>query len=133
MSLDTVIYRLNYAFSLKQAKQWTNRSFFNVNYKNVGWHSYHVQIGDIVMPNDFLRSFNYESRRQTTWLFDLGSNYMNLRLFFRQIQIDQYPSHFMINDRVPAALVIAWPNPYQIRHSKSFSAQFITLSMGKYS
>jgi hypothetical protein len=62
-----------------------------------------------------------------------GQAYMNLRLFYRQIQLDQYPLHFMLNERVPAGLVIKLPNPFLVRYNKSFSIQFLTLSLNKYS
>ena len=133
MRMDTVIYRLNFAFSLKQAKQWVNRSFFSANGKNINRYSYHAQIGDVIMPNKHLRTCSYISTRARQWLFDLGSNYMNLRLFFRQVQMDQYSSHYILNERVPAGLIVTHPDPYKVRFSKSFSVQFLTLSMNKYS
>jgi len=52
---------------------------------------------------------------------------------YRQIQADQYPDHFMINERIPAALVIAFPNPHTVRYQRLFSIQFITLSLNRYS
>ena len=134
MRMDTVVYRLNFAFTLKQAKQWVNRSFFMVNSKNIAWHSYHVQVGDIVMPILEMRLLALQGKRlDGKILARFGQAYMNLRLFYRQIQLDQYPSHFMLNERVPAGLAINLPNPFLVRYNKSFSAQFLTLSLNKYS
>jgi len=134
MRMDTVIYRLNFAFSLKQAKQWVNNSFFMVNGKSIAWHSYHVQVGDIVMPILEMRLLGLQGKRlDGKNLARFGQAYMNLRLFYRQIQLDQYPLHFMLNERVPAGLVIKLPNPFSVRYNKSFSIQFLTLSLNKYS
>ena len=134
MRMDTVLYRLNFAFSLKQAKQWANRSFFTVNGKHIAWHSYHVQVGDIIMPIKEMRLFGLHNKKLGSVNFArFGQDYMNLRLFYRQIQLDQYPSHFMLNERVPAGLVVNTPNPFQLRHNKLFSVQFLTLSINKYS
>jgi hypothetical protein len=134
MRMDTVIYRLNFAFSLKQAKQWVNNSFFMVNRKSIAWHSYHVQVGDIVMPILEMRLLGLQGKRlDGKNLARFGQAYMNLRLFYRQIQLDQYPLHFMLNERVPAGLVIKLPNPFLVRYNKSFSIQFLTLSLNKYS
>ena len=63
----------------------------------------------------------------------MGLSFMQMRLFYRHIQSDQYPIHLMLNERVPAALVISLPNPQQIRHHRPFSIQFLTLSLNRYS
>ena len=64
-------------------------------------------------------------------IFDMGLSFMQMRLFYRYIQSDQYLTHLMLNERVPAALVIALPNPQQIRHHSLFSIQFLTLSLSR--
>jgi len=130
MRMDVLIYRLNFAFSIKQAKQWVNRSFFKVNSKTINWYSYHVGFGDIIMPITYLRLHTLFKKK---WYFCLGDTYFNLRLFYRSVQSDQYPSNVMFNDRVPAAFIFNLPDPYKVRHNKSFSIQFLTLSLNKYS
>jgi hypothetical protein len=57
---------------------------------------------------------------------------MNLRLFYRPIQMDQYPDFFLINERIPAALIIKNLNPLQLRYTRPFSIQYLTLSLLKY-
>jgi len=130
MRMDTIVYRCNFAFSIKQGKQWSNRGFFQVNSKHIAWHSYHVNIGDIIMPRLNLRLHFLQKKN---WFFDMGLSFMQMRLFYRHIQSDQYPTHLVLNERVPAALVIALPNPQQIRHHRPFSIQFLTLSLNRYS
>ena len=130
MRMDTIVYRCNFAFSIKQGKQWTNRGFFQVNSKNIAWYSYHVNIGDIIFPRLNLRLHFLQKKN---WFFDMGLSFMQMRLFYRHIQSDQYPNHLMLNERVPAALVIGLPNPHQIRHHRPFSIQFLTLSLNRYS
>ena len=130
MRIDTLIYRLNFAFSIKQAKQWVNRSFFKVNSKTIGWYSYHVSYGDVIIPITYMRTHTLKKKQ---WHYCLSYDYINLRLFYRPLQADQYPSHVIFNERVPAALIINLPDPYKIRHNKSYSIQFLTLSLNKYS
>jgi hypothetical protein len=130
MRMDAIAYRLNFAFSIKQAKQWANRGFFMVNSKPINWYSYHVSVGDVIMPIPLVR---YSLLKKTKWWYDMGESYMNLRLFYRQIQADQYPTHLMLNERIPAGMVISNPDPHKIRHHRPFSIQFLTLSLNKYS
>jgi len=130
LRMDMVVYRLNFAFSNKQGKQWVNRSFFKVNSKNIGWHSYHVNLSDIIVPIDSLRLNNKYKGQHTP---DFGQSYLDVRLFYRQIQADQYPSHFFWNERIPAGLLWSLPDPYQVRFYRPFSIQFLTLSLNKFS
>ena len=39
----------------------------------------------------------------------------------------------MINERIPAGLITSLPDPHKIRHTKSYSIQFLTLSLNRYS
>jgi hypothetical protein len=130
LRMDVVVYRLNFAFSIKQAKQWINRSFFQVNQKTINWYSYHINVGDLITPTPVLRQYQLRKRY---WFFEMGRVYRNVRLFYRPIQADQYPEHFMLNERVPAALMINQPNPYQVRFHRPISIQFLTLSFNCYS
>ena len=134
MRMDTIVYRLNFAFSIKQGKQWVKQSFFKVNAKTINWHTYHASIGDVIMPIHRLRAtFVPRPRVSKTRILDLGLGFMCLRLFYRPIQADQYPSHMMINERIPAGLITSLPDPHKIRHTKSYSIQFLTLSLNRYS
>jgi len=132
LRMDVVMYRCNFAFSIKQAKQWANRGFFQVNHKIINWYSYHVGVGDILMPIAQIRhTFLYH--RQWFYKNDWGTTYMHVRSFYRQIQADQYPSHLTFNERIPAALIISQPDPFKVRFHRPFSIQFLTLSFNKYS
>jgi ribosomal protein S4 len=130
MRMDVIIYRLNFAFSIKQARQWVNRSFFQVNNKTINWYSFHLSIGDILTPSKNLRLGHRQSKQ---WVLDKGYHFFNDRLFYRQIQADQYPSHLLLNERIPAGMVCHLPNPHQVRYHRPFSVQFLTLSLNKYS
>ena len=130
MRMDVIIYRLNFAFSIKQARQWVNRSFFQVNSKHINWYSFHLSIGDIILP---IKNLRLSHRQSKQWVFDKGYSFLNDRLFYRQIQADQYPSHLLLNERLPAAMVCHLPNPHQVRYHRPFSIQFLTLSLNKYS
>ncbi len=46
--LDNVVYRLGFAFSRAQAREYVNHGFFKVNGKNVDIPSYLVKQGDII-------------------------------------------------------------------------------------
>lgn len=131
LRIDTVLYRLNYAFSIKQARQWVKKSFFKVNNKIINWFRYHISIGDIIVPiNNFITSDWYGKK---TFFFNWSYSLMNLRLFYKYVAVDQYPDHFMYNDRIPAAILFTLPNVETIRYFKIWCVQFITLSLNKYS
>lgn len=128
--LDTSIYRLNMAFSLKQARQWITKKFFMVNGVVMSWPKYQVNIGDVIMPIKELRTQTWP---QQIWTEDFGLMYNTTRLFLRPIQADQYPQHFFLNERIPAAIVVSNPNPHKVYHARPWSVQFLTLSLLKYS
>jgi hypothetical protein len=130
LRLDTAIYRLNMAFSLKQARQWVKKRLFLVNGILMSWPKFQLNIGDIIMPIKELRTQNWP---QQEWTGDFGVNYNSTRLFWRPIQMDQYPAHFMLNERIPAALVVTNPNPHKVYNIRPLSIQFLTLSLLKYS
>lgn len=128
--LDTIVHRLNFAFSLKHARQLVNRGFFTVNNKIINHYTFHVSVGDLIMPIKRLRIMKHGKRYLHKK--DRGLTFMNLRLFYRPIQMDQYPEHFLINERIPAALIIKNLNPLQLRYTRPFSIQYLTLSLLKY-
>jgi ribosomal protein S4 len=130
LRLDTVLYRLNMAFSLKQARQWVKKGLFLVNNKPMIWPKYQVNVGDVVSPVLLIRSHHWP---QQNWTMDFGQIYNSTRLFWRPIQIDQYPDHFMINERIPAGVVTSNPNIYKVYHTRPLSIQFLTMSLLKYS
>lgn len=130
LRLDTVVYRLNFAYSLKHARQLVLRGLFLVNNKVIDNPKYHVVLGDIIMPIKRLR-MQPLSKKALNYV-DYGVTLTWTRLFYRPIQSDQYPSHFLINERIPAAMIMTNLNPYKVRHSKPFSVQFLTLSLLKY-
>lgn len=129
LRLDTIVYRLNIAFSLKQAKQWVKKKFFLVNGSLITWAKYQVNLGDIIIPIFELRLQIYPQREFSG---DFGINYNSLRLFWRPIQSDQYPKHLLINERIPAGLVITNPNPHNIIYIRRWNVQFLTMSLLKY-
>jgi hypothetical protein len=128
--LDAIVYRLNFAFSLKHARQLVNRGFFTVNNKIINHYTFHVGVGDLIMPIKRLRIMKHGKRYLHKK--DRGLTFMNLRLFYRPIQMDQYPDFFLINERIPAALIIKNLNPLQLRYTRPFSIQYLTLSLLKY-
>lgn len=162
MRIDVLIYRLNFAWSIKQAGQWVNRSFFKVNWKIINWRNYHVIIGDIIYPIDNLRfsklykqswikkklkiissysSVNNKTKdnkfkhlkKSHNIIKIVQDHYLNLRLFYRYIQGDQYPSYLIFQERIPAGLIWTMPDPTKVRHHSYFSIQYITLSLNMYS
>lgn len=130
LRIDTVIYRLNFAFSLAQARLLVRKHYFVVNEKLVSWPKYQINIGDIIIPR-----FQVRLRRHPEyfWTFDHGYFYNSTRLFWRPIQLDNYTDHFIINERVPVAIIIQNPNPFTVYHIKQFSLQQLTCSFLKYS
>jgi len=130
LRLDTVVYRLNIAFSLKQGRQWVKKGLFLVNNRTMTWPRYQVSVGDVVRPILLITTHRWP---QQNWTIDFGQIYNSTRLFWRPIQIDQYPAHFMINERIPAGLVVTTPNPHKVYHTRPLSIQFLTLSLLKYS
>lgn len=128
--LDAVVYRLNFAFSVKHARQLVNRGFFTVNNKIINHYTFHVGLGDVIMPIKRLRIMKHGKRYLHKK--DRGLTFMRLRLFYRPIQMDQYPDYFLINERIPAALIIKNLNPLQLRYNRPFSIQYLTLSLLKY-
>jgi len=130
LRLDTVVYRLNFAWSLKHARQLVSRGLFVVNNKIVDSHKYHVGLGDIIMPIKRLR-MQPLGKKYLNYV-DYGMHLTWTRLFYRPIQSDQYPSHFLFNERIPAAMIITNINPDKVRYTKPFSLQFLTLSLLKY-
>jgi hypothetical protein len=131
LRLDTVVHRLNFAWSLKHARQLILRGLFLVNNKVINSYRYHVNIGDVIMPIKRLR-MQPLSKKYLNYI-DYGNTMCWLRLFGRQIQMDQYPEHFLLNERIPAGMVITNVNPNKVRYNKPFSLQFLTLSLLKYS
>ena len=130
LRLDTAIYRLNMAFSLKQARQWVKKHLFLVNGVLQSWPKFQLNVGDIIIPIKELRT---QSWPQQEWTVDHGINYNSTRLFWRPIQMDQYPAHFLLNERIPAALVVTNPNLHKVYNIRPLSIQFLTLSLLKYS
>lgn len=57
---------------------------------------------------------------------------MNMRLFYRPLQIDQYPNHFLINERISAGLIMKSIDTTTLRGNRSYSIQYLTLSLLKY-
>ncbi len=54
--LDNVVYRLGFATSRKQARQFVKHNHFTVNGKRVNIPSYIVQVGDIITPRERSRN-----------------------------------------------------------------------------
>ena len=128
--LDTIIYRLNFAFSIKHARQLINRGFFTVNNKIINHYTHPVKLGDVIMPITRLRTIKHGKRFSK--IKDRGLIFMNLRLFYRPIQMDQYPDYLLINERIPAGLIIKNINPLELRYIRPFSLQYLTYSFLKY-
>ena len=129
--LDTVVYRLNFANSLRHARQLVNRGLFLVNNKVVDNFRYHVVLGDVIMPIKKLRMTG--SSKRYIVHNNTGLLITTLRLFWRQLQADQYPEYVMLNERIPAGMIVSNVNPQNLRYNKPFSIQFLTLSLLKYS
>lgn len=127
---DICLYRINIVFSNKQAKQWVNRSLFMVNDKIINWHKYQINIGDIIIPVKELRLQIVPSKYYS---IDYGYIYNSIRLFWRPIQRNQYPTYFIINERIPAALIWRNPSTSKIYCIRPWSIQYITLSLLNYS
>jgi hypothetical protein len=131
LRLDTVVYRLNFAWSLKHARQLVLRGLFLVNNKVIDNHKYHVALGDVIMPIKRLR-MQPLSKKYLNYV-DYGLSFSWTRLFYRPIQSDQYPVHFLLNERIPAGMIVNKFNPNTLRFNKPYSVQFLTLSLLKYS
>jgi ribosomal protein S4 len=117
LRLDTVVYRANLAFSYYQARQQVKHAGFLVNNRLVHRPNYSLNVGDCVTPV----------------LTQVQSNkYQWMRLWARPLQMDQYPSHLVINERIPAALIFTNPKPAEIKHALPISWKFITFAMLKY-
>lgn len=129
LRLDTVVYRINMAFSLKQGKQWTEKKFFIVNSRIKHSPTYQVNIGDVISPIKRLRYFEVPDQG---WTFDIGILYNSTRLFWRPLQADQYPMHFIINERIPAGIVFINPVIGSIFHKRRWSVQYLTISLLKF-
>lgn len=130
--IDICLYRINFVFSTRQARQWVKRQLFVVNDKVVNWPKYQINIGDVVIPIRLLRSQTWPTG-DLEYNNDFGYVYNSIRLFWRPIQADQYPDYFIINERIPAALVVHNVNPETLYYTKPFSIQFLTLSLLKFS
>ena len=117
LRLDTVVYRANLAFSYLQARQQVKKGFFSVNGKYQVRPNYTVNVGDCIMPHfSFIQSKDYQMTRMYT----------------RPLQMDQYPSYMLLNERIPAALIFSNPVSSEIKHTLPISWQFITFAMLKY-
>ena len=130
LRLDTVVHRLNFAWSLKHARQLVLRGLFIVNNKIINNNKYHVGLGDVIMPIKRLR-MQPLSKKYLNYV-DYGVTLSWNRLFYRPIQSDQYPAHFFLNERIPAGMVVNKFNPNTLRFNKPYSVQFLTLSLLKY-
>ena len=128
--LDTIVYRLNFAFSLKHARQLVNRGLFTVNNKVINNYTYHVLLGDVIMPVKRFRLMGSRLKYLNTKA--KGFFLLNMRLFYRPIQADQYMDYLFINERIPAGLIIKNIDTSTLRFNRSFSIQYLTLSMLKY-
>ena len=128
--LDTIVYRLNFAFSLKHARQLVNRGLFMLNNKTINNYAYHMTIGDVIMP---IKRVRLQGKR-LKYLNPKAKGYflMNMRLFYRPIQADQYMDYLFINERIPAGMIINNIDTSTLRFNRSFSIQYLTLSLLKY-
>ena len=128
--LDTIVYRLNFAFSLKHARQLVNRGLFMLNNKTIHNYAYHMTIGDVIMP---IKRVRLQGKR-LKYLNSKAKGYflMNMRLFYRPIQADQYMDYLFINERIPAGMIINNIDTSTLRFNRSFSIQYLTLSLLKY-
>ena len=128
--LDTIVYRLNFAFSLKHARQLVNRGLFMLNNKTIHNYAYHMNIGDVIMP---IRRVRLQGKR-LKYLNRKAKGYflMNMRLFYRPIQADQYMDYLFINERIPAGMIIKNIDTSTLRFNRPFSIQYLTLSLLKY-
>ena len=128
--LDTIVYRLNFAFSLKHARQLVNRGLFMLNNKTINNYAYHMSIGDVIMPIKRIRlqgkRLKYLNRKAKGYFL------MNIRLFYRPIQADQYMDYLFINERIPAGMIIKNIDTSTLRFNRAFSIQYLTLSLLKY-
>ena len=128
--LDTIVYRLNFAFSLKHARQLVNRGLFMLNNKTIHNYAYHMSLGDVIMPIKRVRlqgtRLKYLNRKAKGYFL------MNIRLFYRPIQADQYTDYLFINERIPAGMIIKNIDTSTLRFNRSFSIQYLTLSLLKY-
>jgi hypothetical protein len=128
--LDTIVYRLNFAFSLKHARQLVNRGLFMLNNKTIHNYAYHMSLGDVIMPIKRVRlqgkRLKYLNRKAKGYFL------MNIRLFYRPIQADQYTEYLFINERIPAGMIIKNIDTSTLRFNRSFSIQYLTLSLLKY-
>lgn len=103
--LDNIVYRLGYAQSRRQARQFVNHGHFRVNGKRVNIPSYLTRPGDVVTVAEKSRTGALEEsartsggRRTPTWLsVDLG-NFSG--------QIVSVPTRDQIDTQVEEALVV---------------------------
>lgn len=128
--LDTIVYRLNFVYSIKQGRQLVNRGFFMINNEPIHSYTYHAKFGDVIMP---IKKFRLMGAR-LRWFKpkEQGFRFMNMRLFYRPLQIDQYPNHFLINERISAGLIMKSIDTTTLRGNRSYSIQYLTLSLLKY-
>lgn len=127
--MDMCLYRLNMAFSFKQARQWVKRGLFYLSGKKILWHKHQVNVGDVLMPSNYLR-LNYPHNKLS--YDDVGCHYLSLRLYWYVVQKDQYINYTLINERLPAGLIFLNPDVNKVYAIKPWSVQFITLSLLKY-
>jgi small subunit ribosomal protein S4 len=103
--LDNVVYRLGYAFSRRQARQFVNHGHFRVNGRRVNIPSYLTKPGDVITVVEGSRTGAIEEaarnaggRRTPTWLSVDLANYSG--------QIVSVPTRDQIDTQVEEALVV---------------------------
>lgn len=115
--LDVTAYRANFAFSYMHSRQVAKKGAFLVNNRPMSRPNFALNVGDCITLN-----WHYLQTRCPPLM----------RMICRPLQLDQYPSHLIFNERIPAAIVFSNPDCSRIKHTLPVSWQFISFAILKY-
>lgn len=112
---ENAVYRANLDWRIPEARHHIKRGWFTLN-NVIKTRPYDlVRIGDCIMPHG-----RFIKRRV----------YQNQRLYYQPLQLDQYPSYLLVNERVPVAMIFENLNIDTIKHTWPIRWGFIRTAIG---
>lgn len=108
---DTLVFRLNWAYSSGEARQLVNHKNFIINGQSVSFATENIDMFDVFSAKN--KSFFYDK---------------SVKLFKQGVVIFSIPAYLEVNFRIMSAVIYRWPVPSQISYTRRIDGKLLISS-----
>jgi small subunit ribosomal protein S4 len=108
---DTLVFRLNWAYSSGEARQLVNHKNFIINGQAVSFATENIDMFDVFSAKN--KSFFYDK---------------SVKLFKQGVVIFSIPAYLEVNFRIMSAVIYRWPVPSQISYTRRIDGKLLISS-----